>query len=162
MEDQISELLDNFDISIYERNYKECLKFHSIFYEMRSSPNYHRLIQKYETRKFLETNYSLLTNIIVNDLVNNRGELSEKELILLLFQINQSEKAKIANLERNSKKIRAFIRRELGGEGVLISYDLDCFQRVSEKFVEMLLATFQSFSEIYTVDEKKKKLLNDL
>ena len=126
------------------------MKFHSIFCEMRSSPNFHRIIQKYETRKFLETNYFQLTSMIVNDLINNRGENTEKELILFLFQINQLEKAKIANLERNSKKIREFVKREMGGEGVLISYDLECFQKISERFVEMLLVAFQSFAEIYT------------
>lgn len=50
MQDQVQELLDNFDISIYEKNYKECLRFHSILSEMKNSKNFQVIIQKYEIR----------------------------------------------------------------------------------------------------------------
>lgn len=50
MEEQVFELLDNFDISIYEKNYKECMRFHEILNEMKSSKNFQAIIQKYEIR----------------------------------------------------------------------------------------------------------------
>jgi len=52
MEDQVYELLDNFDISIYEKNYKECLRFHEILNEMKNSKNFQAIISKYEVRYF--------------------------------------------------------------------------------------------------------------
>ena len=50
MEDQVFELLDNFDISIYEKNYKECLRFHEILNEMKNSKLFQAIISKYEVR----------------------------------------------------------------------------------------------------------------
>ena len=50
MEEQVNELLDNFDISIYEKNYKECMRFHEILNEMKISKNFQAIIQKYEIR----------------------------------------------------------------------------------------------------------------
>lgn len=151
MEDQIIELLDNFDISVYEKNYKDCLKYHSLFNEMKTSQNFQVIIQKYEIRKFLETNYSLMTDMLVNDLIGEKTEYNEKEIIFYLFEINQSEKAKIGYLDKMSKNISNTLKKELGNEGMLITYDVEFFQKTTTNFLDTIIQAFKNFSEYYFV-----------
>ena len=66
--DRLNEVIDKFDLSIYEKNYTESIKIYRLFKEMKKSRKYSEIIMGYEIRKNIDLHYNRLVESLISDI----------------------------------------------------------------------------------------------
>lgn len=68
MTDQVNDVIDKFDLSIYEKNYTESIKIYRLFKAMKNSKKYSEIIISYEVRKNIDFHYNRLVESLISDI----------------------------------------------------------------------------------------------
>lgn len=66
--DQVTEVIDKFDIAIYEKNYKQCLEIYNLFKRLKKSKKYADIITSYDMRKSIDFHYNRLLESLLSDI----------------------------------------------------------------------------------------------
>jgi len=103
--EKLNGVIDKFELSIYEKNYTECIKIYRFFKALKNSNKHSKLMSEYEIRKNIDFHYNRLVESLISDLFNDTGK-NTNDIINSLKDIGQIQKAKLAVLDIRSKQLR--------------------------------------------------------
>jgi len=137
--DQVNEIVDKFDLAIYEKNYNECIKIYRLFRAMKTSKKYSDAIMNYEIRKNIDFHYTRLSESLLSDIFNDTTK-NLNDIIKYLIEIGQLHKAKIAVLSLKSKelekKLRSFAEENR-------YHDETFFEQIAKEFFDGIIGCFK-------------------
>jgi len=134
--EKLNGVIDKFELSIYEKNYTECVKIYRFFKALKSSNKYSELISGYELRKNIDFHYNRLVESLISDLFNETTK-NTNDIINSLKDIGQAQKAKLAVLDIRSKQLREKINSLIDDTK---EYDKIFFETVTREFFDEALS----------------------
>lgn len=97
-------------MAVYEKNYTECIIKYRWLDKMKKHNKYKDIISSYNIRKSLDSTYNRLVDSLTSDLFTfNEDPRKMQEIVNLLIEIKQMNKAKVAILNIKSKEIEVIL-----------------------------------------------------
>jgi len=143
--DRLNEVIDKFDLSIYEKNYTESIKIYRLFKEMKKSKKYSEIILGYEIRKNIDFHYNRLVESLISDIFSETTK-NFNDIIKFLIEIGQLHKAKLAVLSIRSKQLQEKIKSLIDDNK---EHDELFFETITKEFFDEAVSCLKFIQETF-------------